>query len=120
MELSDRMSIIFQKISKNNILLSESLEIINSNCVGNVWLIGSTLYKGIASALYKGSQPKVDLDFIIEKETDISLPKGWELSRNRYGNFKFISGEKNIDFVPIANIHSIKRRRLQPNITNTI
>jgi hypothetical protein len=101
--------------------LSRALEIVKINSKGNIWLIGGFIYRNIAHQLYNSQKPKVDLDFIIERETEsYYLPMEWAKSENRFGNPKFINviTHESIDFVPLENIYSIKRRKLEPLIEN--
>jgi hypothetical protein len=101
--------------------LDEAYDIVKQNSSGRIWLIGGYVYKTITSVLYKLPKPDVDLDFIVEKETNIFvLPDGWEKKDSRFGNPKFVNGNKEIDYVPLNNIFSIKKRKLWPNINNFI
>jgi hypothetical protein len=97
----------------------EALSIVKSNSFENVWLIGGSVYRTIASQLYGIPRPAVDFDFIIEKPIsiyDFNLSQGWTVSANRFGNPKLIGPTQNIDFVPLENIYSIKQRNLGPSI----
>jgi len=97
----------------------EALSIVRMNSLGNVWLIGGSVYRTIASQLYGIQKPDVDFDFIIEKPTsvkDFNLPEKWTVSANRFGNPKLIGPTQNIDFVPLKNIYSIKHRNLESSI----
>lgn len=97
----------------------EAVEIVKRNSSGNIWLIGGMVFRTLASQLYCLPKPEVDLDFIIENANNkIVLPDGWEERGNRFGNPKFIKGEKQIDFVPLSNIYSIVSRGLEPTIEN--
>lgn len=98
-----------------------ALEIVKRNSEGKIWLIGGFVYRGIASQIYGISKPEIDLDFIVEKNSkEYSLPENWVISKNRFGNPKFVNEftKEEIDFVPINNIYSIKQRNLEPTIEN--
>lgn len=98
---------------------TQAVEIIRRNSSGNIWLIGGFVYRTIANQFYGAPKPQVDLDFIIEKTVkEFNLPRGWIVSENRFGNPKFVSGSKQIDYVPLDNIYSIRSRGLEPTIGN--
>jgi hypothetical protein len=97
----------------------EALSIVKANSFENVWLIGGSVYRTIASQLYGISKPDMDFDFIIERPIsvkDFNLPEKWTVSANRFGNPKLIGPTQNIDFVPLKNVYSIKHRHLKPSI----
>lgn len=97
----------------------EALDIIKSNSNGVAWLIGGFVYRSIIQDLYGVPMSKdVDLDFIIEKPAPIKLPAEWKIENNSYGNPKLIGPAYEIDYIPLANIHSIIRRELPPTIEN--
>jgi hypothetical protein len=98
---------------------SEAVGIVKRNSSGNIWLIGGMVFRTLASQLYGLPKPEVDFDFIVENaNVQIILPKGWEERKNRFGNPKFVNGEKQIDFVPLNNVYSITSRKLDPSIEN--
>lgn len=77
------------------------------------------VFRTLASQIYGSQKPEADLDFIVENvSSQIVLPDGWENRKNRFGNPKFINGEKQIDFVPLDNVYSITSRELEPTIEN--
>ena len=99
----------------------EALKITRNNSSGKTWLIGGFLYKNIAHVLYGSKKTTKDFDLVIERavpDDKIVLPKGWELTMNRFNNPKFSDGEREIDFIPLERIHWIKTRGLQPSIEN--
>lgn len=100
----------------------EAVDIVTQNTGGGgIWLIGGFVYRSIASSLYQLPKPRADLDLIVENPLEkLELPGSWTLSKNSYGNPKFIkkSSGVEIDFIPITAIHSIIRRGLQPTIEN--
>ncbi|MBI2635324.1 MAG: hypothetical protein HYW79_02155 [Parcubacteria group bacterium] len=98
----------------------EVLNILKKITLGNIWLIGGFVYRNIARGLYGTSKPSVDLDFIVEKvNQNLTFPLGWTNAHNRYGNPKFIRTDGlAVDFVPLNNISSILRRKVEPTIYN--
>lgn len=111
----------FLLFAKKHKEFNAALEIIKNNSQGKIWLIGGFIYRGIASEIYGISKPKIDLDFIVEKNAkEYSLPKNWKISKNRFGNPKFVNRitKESIDFIPIKNIYSIRKRKLEPSIEN--
>ena len=97
----------------------EALGVVSKNSSGKIWLIGGFVYRTIASQLYGLPKPEVDLDFIVKESVEeFDLPEGWIVKRNRFGNPKFVNGNKQIDYVPLDNIHSILYRGLEPTIEN--
>jgi len=100
---------------------AEGVEIMRRNSSGRIWLVGSMVYGTITHQMYGSQMPKVDLDFVVERKADrFSLPAGWSVSENRFGNPKFVKGDESIDCVPIRNIHSIQERGLEPTIENVL
>jgi len=60
-----------------------------------------------------------DWDFIVEKIiTPLKLGNDWGLRKTKHGNPKLKKGGFVIDLIALDNIHSIKRRKLKPNINN--
>jgi len=98
----------------------EADKIIMQNGVGNIWLTGGFLYRTIVELLYDVDMPEeTDFDFIVEKRKKMFiLPYQCTSGRNSYGNPKFTYGDISIDLIPLNNIHSIKRRGLEPSIEN--
>lgn len=113
-ELSKR----FVDVIENDVKFKEASNIVLTNSSGNVWLIGGYVYRTLAHLLYESERPPVDVDFIVENPRDnFTLPHGWKLSKNRYGNPKFV-GQFEIDYAPLATIHSVSRRGLEPTFEN--
>jgi hypothetical protein len=99
--------------------LEEAIDIIKKNSSGRIWLIGGFVYRNIASQIYGIPRPEVDLDFVVEIPAEtFNLPSGWTIETNRFGNPKFVNGNKKIDYVPINTLYSIKYRELEPSIEN--
>lgn len=111
---------IFENSVKDDTELKEALQIIDGNFKGRAWLIGSSVYKNIAGALYGSLGSIKDFDFIVENPVSkISLPADWKLTASSFGNQKFVKNNSySIDFVPLNKIHSIIKRKLESIIEN--
>ena len=110
---------IFIVQSERDALLEEALHIIKRNADGPIWIIGGFVFRTIVNVFYKKSIPVPDIDFVIEKPTkDLSLPSGWEVEKNIFGNLKFIKNSTEIDFIPLDNIAPLRRLNLSPSIYN--
>jgi hypothetical protein len=109
----------FLNVANTYLEFKEAVEIIKKNTEGKAWLIGGFVFRAIVEDVYNIPISKdVDFDFIVEIPKDISLPHGWRIDKNSYGNPKFIGPSYEIDYVPLNNIHSIIRRGLEPTIDN--
>lgn len=85
---------------------------------GNIWLMGGSVYRTIATQLYGVNKPLVDFDFLVGSVHDCAEIPDWKTIRNRYGNPKLVNGALSIDVVPLHSDHSILRRQLAPTIEN--
>ncbi len=104
---------------KDNKEFYKAIELVKYNSSGKIWLIGGFLYRTIASQLYGAPKPEVDFDFILETATEyLTLPEGWSIQQNRFGNPKFVNGKTSIDYVPLNKVYSITSRNLSPTIDN--
>ena len=114
----DLLTKCFQDAASESQEFHEVLEIINSNSLGQTWLIGGFVYRSIAKRLYGSGKINVDLDFIIEAPTTkLNLPSNWTESVNHYSNPKLIKSDGlSIDFVPLEKVSSIARRNLPATI----
>jgi hypothetical protein len=110
---------LFIEATQHNTRFKEAVKVVKDNSQGKVWLVGGFLYRTIAHGNGSPGMQDVDFDFIVERPKDnISLPPGWSLTQNKYGNPKFVKGSINIDFVPLSTVQSIVSRRLAPDIQN--
>ncbi|MCL5018837.1 MAG: hypothetical protein M1416_03695 [Candidatus Pacearchaeota archaeon] len=97
----------------------EALDIVRKNSSGKIWLIGGFLYKNLAHSLYGSKKSTKDFDLIVEKaNSKLFLPENWIEKENHFSSPKFISREKQIDFIPLSNIYYIKTKSLVPCINN--
>lgn len=111
------------EIINNSILpdkdFQEALDIARANSSGKIWLIGGFLYKNLAHSLYGSKKSTKDFDLIVEKANSrLVLPENWIAKENHFSSPKFISGGKQIDFIPLSNIYYIKTKSLVPCINN--
>ena len=118
----DDLNKIFDRIIIYDKDYTEALTIIRQNSMeGNIWLIGSYIYKNLANVSYSSGEIKTkDLDFIVENpNSELALPNNWKLSQNRFGNPKFVREDRfDIDFIPLENIYQIVKRKQEPSIKN--
>lgn len=106
-------------LKDNNFWTAWSL--VSGNYSGGIWLVGGYVYRNLAQILHGTPKPHVDFDFIIKharEAEEIQLPAGWKVEKNHYENPKFVSEKFCIDYIPLGNIESIKRRGLAPTIEN--
>lgn len=113
------LSRMFSEVVEKNDEYNEAVAILRNNDVRRIWLIGGFVYRTIASNLYGTEPPKIDLDFIIDHTPENpTLPIGWWIEKNNFGNYKYIRKNLSLDIVPITNIHSIVTNNLEPTIEN--
>ena len=99
--------------------LLHCITIVNQCIEGKKYLAGGIVYRTIIAEEYGIPQKEHDTDVIIEQPpAAITLPAGWTLTQNKYGNQKIISEQQNIDIMILSNHHSIMRRKLTPSITH--
>lgn len=104
---------------KNNKEYQEVLKIVKANTKGKIWLIGGTVSRSIIKSIYGHSQPKHDLDFLVEGLNDkLITPKGWKISKNRFGNPRLIKGKLEVDIVPLKIAEYIVENKLKSSIKN--
>ena len=110
---------LFLKGTRDSEDFYEAMAIARRNSSGRIWLIGGFVFRTIASQLYGVPMPKVDLDLLIERPAyGFNLPGGWAERKNRFGNPKLIGKNKEIDYVPLGNVHTLLVRKLGPTIEN--
>jgi|WetSurMetagenome_2_1015567.scaffolds.fasta_scaffold27569_2 hypothetical protein len=99
-----------------------ALDMARANSKGEIWLIGSHLYKTLAKTIYSHTElnkPIKDFDFILENvNLHIKFPKEFELSRNRFGGLKLVKKSLAIDLIPLKKIYGIVSKNLPPTIEN--
>jgi hypothetical protein len=92
---------------------------------GDVWIIGSYLYKNLIKLANRTNNHAIpeDYDFLVEKpKSKIKLPFGWWCKRNIFGNLKFIPLCKlmKIDFVPLDKLFITTHKGVEPSISSYI
>lgn len=102
----------------------EALMLACQNSKGRLWLIGGTVFRTLVSILYGTPvPPETDFDFIVEElEKTITFPEneGWRMKENHYKNPKLVKDGLSVDLVPLATVHSIVRRGVDPTIENVL
>jgi hypothetical protein len=111
------------EIINSSILLDkdfqEALDIVRENSSGKVWLVGGFLYKNLAHNLYGSKKSTKDFDLVVEDSNyKLTLPEGWRIRKNHFDGLKFVNGEKQIDFMPLASLDYIKMNKLSPCMDN--
>lgn len=108
--MKDYSSILAKELKKSKDYL-EALALVRANSTGKIYLIGSSIFKTLTKDIYGIETSDNDFDFIVEGiKNEWDLPKGWTVSKNRFGNPKLVFNEKQIDIVPINNIQAIESR----------
>jgi len=111
------------EIINSSILLDkdfqEALNIVRENSSGKVWLVGGFLYKNLAHNLYSSKKSTKDFDLVVEDSNyKLTLPEDWRIRKNHFDGLKFVNGEKQIDFMPLASLDYIKMNKLSPCMHN--
>ncbi len=111
--------ILLNQLRKNKDF-SEVISIVKNNSQGDIFLIGGTVSRTLASHLYdKGNQKNQDFDFIVDKlNNDLKAPEGWKLSYQKFGNPTLKKGSIEIDIFPLSDHEYIKENKLEPTVTN--
>ncbi|MDP3963448.1 MAG: hypothetical protein Q8Q39_03045 [bacterium] len=108
---------LFRGFVKDRSEYYEALRVARMNARGKIWVVGGYVFRSLAHVLYGTSLPESDVDVIVERlRGSLTVPSGWRVTHNRYGNPKFVSGKREVDIIPMGNILSILRRRLPATI----
>ena len=100
------------------------ISIVKSNSQGNIYLIGGTVCRTLASAIYDGTPKKSiqkdkDFDFVVDKLNErLIIPVGWEVLYHKFGNPTLKKDHLEIDIFPLSDQEYIKTNNKKPNITN--
>ena len=112
-----------KKLEEYALGFDEILDIVKRNSVeeGDIWAIGSFVYRGIVEELYGPLSKKspLDIDFLVERHTSkVDRPRGWDIERTSYGDIAFMrhDGRCKVDISSLFNLHGIESRKLPPNI----
>jgi tRNA nucleotidyltransferase/poly(A) polymerase len=97
----------------------EVISIVKSNSQGNIYLVGGTVSRTLASAIYGDCQMDQDFDFVVDKvEKELDIPDGWNVTHHKFGNPTFRKGELEIDIFPLSDHPHIKKDNKAPTIDN--
>ncbi len=112
----------FQRTLMASRKFHEALMLVCQNSKGRTWLIGGAVFRTLANIMYGTPvPPETDFDFIVdelEKKIVFREDEGWRLEENHYKNPKLIKGDLSVDLIPLAKVHSIVRRGVEPTIEN--
>ncbi|HME87106.1 MAG TPA: hypothetical protein VKE88_01735 [Candidatus Nanoarchaeia archaeon] len=101
----------------------EALSFAHTHSTGNIWLIGGTVFRNIARAAYGIGHTAADFDFVFEKPMHLdesTVPSGWMLKRNSFGNPCLSKDDISIDYIPLHTIALFKQRNLPSTIDSLI
>ena len=86
-----------------------ALGLINKISKGKVWLIGSGVYKNLLKIKHGINLTPDDYDFVVERiKKPLPKLKGWEVSKNTFGNLRFKKDGITVDPIPLNNILLLK------------
>ncbi len=110
--------ILINRLRENN-NFDEILSIVKSNSRGNIYLVGGTVSRTLASELYGGEQKNQDFDFVVDVlNSDLKIPKGWVVTHHKFDNPTFKKDDLEIDLFPLSDHQYIKNNKLKPTIEN--
>ena len=124
MDMGEALGPLFWTRIHKRPAFEDAMDLVRQNSSGKIWLIGGSVFRGLASMLYGARMPeKVDLDFIVERsvpDEQLNLLNKWWRSKNSFGNSKFHHSETGaeVDICPLSQVHSITRRKIEPTIEN--
>ena len=100
---------IVEKIISEEENFSEVCEIVRMNSLGgNIWAVGSFLYKNILRNKYGMEGLEVeDYDFILENLVDYgkeNVPDGWKMERTHFGSPRMKKENLQIDIIPLYGL----------------
>jgi len=97
----------------------EIISIVKDNSQGNIYLVGGTVSRTLASKIYGGSQDNQDFDFVVDiLNKELKITNGWKVSHHKFGNPTFKKDNLEIDIFPLSDHEYIKINKLEPTITN--
>lgn len=110
---------VFEDSIKGNKNYQIAEKIIKENASGGMWVVGGFVYRNISSIIYDSKKPSGDIDFVVENIAEkIKVPKGWEITKNKFGNPKIKKGKNEIDISILERSHFINRKKIKPTIKN--
>lgn len=87
----------------------------------DIWLIGGKVYQTLANEIYGVQGSSKDYDFIVKNPVpSVSCPPNWKMEVSTLGCPRMIQHSEDlfIDFIPLTEIYSIKKRFLEPTINS--
>ncbi len=110
--------ILINRLRKNK-NFEEIISIVKNNSQGNIYLVGGTVSRTLATELYGGTQKNQDFDFVVDILNDnLKIPDGWIVEYHKFGNPTFKKDDIEIDIFPISDHQYIKENKLEPTIEN--
>jgi tRNA nucleotidyltransferase/poly(A) polymerase len=110
--------ILINRLRKNE-NFDEIISIVKNNSQGNIYLVGGTVSRTLASELYGGKQKNQDFDFVVDVLNDeLKIPEGWTVTHHKFNNPTFKKNDIEIDIFPISDHQYIKNNNLEPTIEN--
>jgi len=104
---------------RDNKNFDEIISIVKNNSKGNIFLVGGTISRTLASELYGGKQKNQDFDFVVDVLNDkLKIPEGWTVTHHKFGNPTFKKDDVEIDIFPLSDHQYIKKNNLEPTIKN--
>jgi len=98
---------------------NEIISIVKNNSKGNIFLVGGTVSRTLASELYDGKQINQDFDFVVDVLNDeLKIPEGWAVTHHKFNNPTFKKNDIEIDIFPLSDHQYIKKNNLEPTIEN--
>ena len=104
---------------RENKHFEEIISIVKINSQGNIYLVGGTVSRTLASELYGGKQKNQDFDFVVDiLNNNLEIPKDWTVTYHKFGNPTFKKDDVEIDIFPLSDHQYIKKNKLEPTIEN--
>lgn len=104
---------------RENKNFDEVISIVKNNSQGNIFLVGGTVSRTLASELYGGEQKNQDFDFVVDVlNSNLDVPKGWTVTYHKFGNPTLKKDDIEIDIFPLSDHQYIKNNNLEPTIEN--
>ncbi len=114
----DKYSDIIKKAIKEDPDFQRSLELVRKNSNGKIWVMGSFVFRNIASKVYNLPKPIIkDYDFVVEK---MVISPEMKYSLNHFGGLKIDNGLKKTDIWELKETYLIKKNNLNPTIENCL
>ncbi|RJQ19365.1 hypothetical protein C4580_05515 [Candidatus Woesearchaeota archaeon] len=96
----------------------DCLALLKPILIGQVDLIGGTVYGTLAKTIHGTSCTHKDFDFLVDGIKEPLAFSGFKTGMSRLGNPRLTGPDIMIDLLLITNVHSIHRRGLAPSREN--